>query len=90
MKRKLKDIINTKTAIHCDTEERTMALLKELENRGYEWNSGHLATEWNPYQYEEKAICIAINDRHCWFGNKIRYEEVNYTIVEFEDVDFED
>ena len=76
-----------KLAIHCDTEEKANKLLTAFDKMGKKWVSGNSYLKVNCWDEYEKDTC---------YSNQYRYTEINfykkdnYTIYEFEDVDFEE
>lgn len=57
---------NEKIAVHCDTEEKANAFLKECEKHGMNWHVCK-ATEKNYWIEEKEKTCYAYN----FFGDKI-------------------
>ena len=79
-------------AIHTPTEDQAKALLNELNKKGYKWNSGDKLTTMILYgDYKEDTCYYTLepNNRIC-YGSLSFYQENDYTIVEFKDIDFKE
>ena len=75
-----------KIAIHIPTEEQAKTLLKALDEKGYEWNSGKKLTDQRNY-YEN--ICYGFGkDNKVYYCSLAWYQKEHYTIIEFSDIDF--
>ena len=75
-----------KLAIHCDTEEKATKLLKVFDKMGHRWAAGNSYIEdtcWEPY---EEETCYS-NDGS--FGSIVAFREYGYTVLEFEEIEFE-
>ena len=76
-----------KLAIHCNTEEKANKLLTLFDKMGKKWFSGNSYLKVNCWDEYEKDTC---------YSNQYGYAEIdfykkdNYTIYEFDDVDFEE
>lgn len=73
--------------IHCNTEAKAMKLLKVFDKMGHRWAAGNSYIEdicWEPY---EEETCYS-NDGG--FGNIAAFREYGYTILEFDEIEFED
>ena len=84
-------------AIHTPTEEQAKALLKALDERGYEWISEEKLTDITCYEDEKENTCYTFYD--CYgklLDKKITYSPLDwhqgegYTIIEFKDIDFKE
>lgn len=74
-------------AIHCNTEAKAMKLLKVFDKMGHRWAAGNSYIEdicWEPY---EEETCYS-NDGG--FGNIVAFREYGYTILEFDEIEFEE
>lgn len=72
--------------IHCDTEAKAMKLLKVFDMTGHRWAAGNSYIEdtcWEPY---EEETCYS-NDGG--FGSIVAFREYGYTVLEFEEIEFE-
>lgn len=79
-----------KLAIHCDTEEKAKKLLKAFDKAGHRWTSGDSYIKGTNWEVYRKKTCYS-NDG-C-FGNIeyfIKYSKDHYTIIEFDEIEFED
>lgn len=74
-----------KLAIHCDTEEKAIKLLKEFDKLGKRWIGGNSYINANYWKCYREKTCYS-NDGA--YGKKNECELMNYKIYEFEDVDF--
>ena len=84
-----------KIAVHTPTEEQAITLFKALDEKGYTWNSGaNLTTKTFYEDYKEKTCYTFYNcygkllDKEIMFGPLYWYQEHDYTIIEFKDIDF--
>ena len=78
---------NRNFAVHCDSEEKAKKLLKAFDEAGYRWASGYSYTEYTCWTtYKEETCYIA--DR-C-FGSVEYCKEYDYTVLEFDEIEFED
>lgn len=87
-------------AIHTPTKKQAKALLKALDEKGYEWFSGNKLTTETQYEYEEENTCYDFYDYDFYDGvgklldKKVMYsplcwyQKYGYTIIEFTDIDF--
>ena len=66
-------ILNAKTVVHCDTEEKANSLLAEVEG----WNN-------NYWKYYKDQTCYDIRSNA--YGRLEYYKDKNYTILTYEDV----
>lgn len=74
-------------AIHCDTEEKAVKLLKVFDKMGKKWRSGNSYIEmvcWGPYK---QNICY---DNDNGYSSSDYYKANDYRIYEFEDVMIEE
>ena len=74
-------------AIHCDTEEKAAALLKELERHGFMWSSGEVPTKFTAWDFYKNETCY----ENYKSTMEICYADTNYfgrsyTIVEFDNI----
>jgi hypothetical protein len=76
-----------KLAIHCDTEEKAIKLLRAFDKMGKRWICGNSYLESNYWKVNKEDTC---------YNNINRYSSINwykkykYKIYEFEDIDFEE
>ena len=81
-----------KIAIHTPTEEQAQLLLSELDKRGYLWRGGNKLTDATYYENENTCYDFGMSN----YSDKVTYEsldwyqENNYTIVDFSDIDFKE
>ena len=76
-------------AIHTPTEEQAKALLTELDKKGYRWNSGEKLTTKTLFGINGKDICYNLgSDNKVSFGSLEFFQEYDYTIIEFSNIDF--
>ena len=85
-------------AVHTPTEEQAIALLEALDKKGYEWRTGTKLTTKTYYKNHKQNTCY--NFDFDLFGEKLGnkvlycsldcYQELNFTIIEFSDIDFTD
>lgn len=84
---KFKDIIGKRIAVHCDTKEKANKFLQECENMKWLRNGS-----W--YSEYRNGICYTIKDdgkSHGVFCSNVGfYTNEHYTIIEFDDIVFED
>ena len=74
-------------AIHCDTEEKAKKLLKVFDNLGHRWTTGVRYTMFTSWEIYKEETCYT-NDG-C-YGRIEYYRENNTTILEFDEIEFED
>ena len=78
-----------KIAVHTANEEQAKTLLKMLDEKGYEWSSGKKLTTKTLYEIYDKDICYNLgSDNEITYGPLEFYQEHDYTIIEFSDIDF--
>ena len=78
-------------AVHTPTEDEAKALLAKLHKRSYAWNSGTKLTIETFYKNYEEKTAYAFERRHkIAYCSLDWYQENDYTIVEFSDIDFQE
>ena len=89
LKKLLERAKTEKIAIHTPTKEQAITLMKALDKKSYRWNSGKKPKNEAYYENYEKRTCYDIekNNEVC-YGSLEWYEENDYTIIEFKDIDF--
>lgn len=81
----LKKYKNSKTVIHCDTEEKANDLLKYLDEQGIIWRIGDRLTENNYWEDYKERTCYNCNyENVLTYGSKYTYK---HNIIEWEIVD---
>ncbi len=77
--------------VHTPTEKQAITLLKALDKRGYEWLGGDKLTTETHYENEKENTCYAFepNNQICYSPLSF-YQEYDYTIIEFIDIDFKE
>ena len=77
--------------IHTPTEEQAKTLLKALDERGYKWLRGEKLTTETWSEYDEEDTCYNFElDKKIMYGPLDWYQENNYTIIEFSEIDFKE
>ena len=77
-------IMQPKTVVHCDTEEKANILLKWAHDQGYEWCSGTSYLADNEYKIHNQYTCYNLfRNKVC---NKQYYENEGYYILKFNDI----
>ena len=72
-------------AIHCDTKEKAIKLLKEFGKQGYKWKSGLSYLQRNYWNVCEDKTCYS----NVWtYGTADYYQEEGFEIIEFEEIEF--
>ena len=80
-----------KVVVHTPTEDQAKTLLKALDKRGYAWGSGAKLTTKTLYENNGKDICYKMgSNKIVFYGSLVWYQENDYTIIEFSDIDFTD
>lgn len=74
-------------AMHCSTREDAETFLNFLQNIGKRWCDGTKYSHTNYESYEERTA-YAFNEGK--FGTDSWYKEHSYTVLEFEDFDWDD
>ena len=71
-----------KIAVHCDTEEKANAFLKECEGHGLRWGDGAATREnnWKDYSTE---TCYCCYKNILAYTRKKYFAENDYTIIEY-------
>ena len=85
-------------AIHTPTEKQAKALLKALDEKGYEWFSGNKLTTITRYENHKENTCydfsIGIDGKLVFkkvmYSSLSFYQEEGYTIIEFSDINFKE
>ena len=82
-------------AVHTPTEEQAIALLNELDKKGYRWASGRNLTDNTRYEnYKENTCYIFGISSHSsevvMYGLLNWYQYDGYTIIDFSEIDFEE
>lgn len=67
-----------KIAVHCDTEEKAKAFLKECHDRGMEWYSGESLLSHSNWEVYHEETCYT---SEVTFSPKSHFEEEGYTII---------
>jgi|GEM_PF-4394086 len=70
-------------AIHCDTEEKVIKLLRAFDKMGKKWWTGESYLLENHWECDEREVCYS-NQGTC--AEKSNFGLKDYTIYEFEDV----
>lgn len=78
-------------AIHTPTEKQAVTLLKALDEKGYEWNSGKKLTTMTFYEDFREFTCynFQLNNK-IMYGSLKFHQEHDYTIIEFSDINFKE
>lgn len=80
-----------KIAIHTANEEQAKTLLTELDEIGYRWASGDKLTYITYYKVENESTCYNFKpNKKIMYSPLDYYQENNYTIIEFSDIDFKE
>lgn len=76
------EILNMRRiAVHCDTQEKAKALLKELEKYNVRWEKAKPEIDYNT------DTCYAVSDDYCLKNcTKSYYLTLDFKILEFEDL----
>ena len=84
-------------AIHTPTEKQAKALLKALDERGYEWTLIVKLTTKTCYKYYKENTCYSfydsygkLRDKEVWYCSLDWYQDEGYKIIEFSEIDFEE
>ena len=78
-------------AIHTTTETQATTLLEALDKKGYKWNSGHKLTIDTLYETYKENTAYTFEPRHkIAYCSLIWYQEYDYTIIEFSEIDFKE
>lgn len=78
-----------KLAIHTATEAQAIALLSELDKRGYTWHTGtKLTTRLSYWLYKENTCYDFDLNKEVWYGQLSFYQELGFTNIEFSEIDF--
>ena len=80
-----------KIAVHCNTEEKAKAFLRECDARGIKWRGGDKASKETCYHAYGVNTCYAFATRfsYCYstkgfgFGNVKTHKDAGYTIVDY-------
>lgn len=78
-------LIGKKIAVHCDTEEKAKAFLKECEDAGVRWVSEREATShtnWDTYK-SDSCYDTYFNDNKIGYAGISWYKQRNYEILEY-------
>lgn len=75
-----------KVVVHCDTEEKAMVLLEELDKCGVCWCGGMRIGSYTYWDYDEEDTCYHIDDDSLVHSSKDFYMRHNYRIIEFEEL----
>lgn len=76
-----------KLAIHCNTEEKAIKLLKVFDKMDKRWSTGDRYSKNNYWNEYEKDTCYNNGNQ---YSPIYYFKSNNYKVYEFEDVDFED
>ena len=80
-----------KIVIHTTTETQATTLLEALDKKGYKWNSGHSLTIDTLYETYKENTAYTFERRHrIAYCSLIWYQEYDYVIIEFSDIDFQE
>ena len=77
---------NGKYAMHCDTVEKANIFLNFLDENGKIWASGNKFTEYSLWEFYKEDTCYDFNAK--MFSYLGFYRENFYTILEFDDFDW--
>lgn len=87
----LERIKTEKIAVHTPTEEQAKTLLTELDKNGYTWCGGDGLTDRTRYEVKKENTCYAFNlNKRVSYCSLVWYQENDYTIIEFTDIDFKE
>lgn len=83
----LKEFFESKEwlAIHCDTAEKAIMLLKAFNDNGYKW--------WLGNKYSDMTCWLVYKEETCYtntgsYTNREYFESKGYKIIEFDDIVF--
>lgn len=86
--------VGSKVAMRCLSEEKANKFLAFLEEKGVSWRSGDPPTSRNYYNEYEGEACYSFTEgieyREIEFATADYYEDEGYTVLEFDDFDFEE
>ena len=74
-----------KVVVNCNTEEKAMKLLKELDKYNVKWFFGERASTCTYWDREKEDTCYCIDDNVLFYGNIDTYIYFRYRIIGFED-----
>ena len=74
-----------KIAIHTATEDQAIALLTELDKRGYRWRGGHYISTYAT-SYENESTCYNIGMGNLTYESLDWYQAHYFIIIEFKDI----
>lgn len=77
-------IMQPRTVVHCDTEDKANELLTEAHKRGLKWSNGNKYTEYNGFNVHESKTCYDFNNND--YGSYGHCKKFNYTILSFYDI----
>ena len=90
----LERVKTEKIVVHTPTETQAITLLKELDKRGYKWNSGNKLTATTHYEVYKENTCYDFGldelDKKVWYDSCSYCQEHDYAIIEFADIDFKE
>ena len=69
-----------KIAVHCDTEEKAIAFLKEAKAHGLKWVSGDDLEKYSLWSHYKENTCYTNNVSYC---DKGHYISIGYTIIDY-------
>lgn len=79
----VKDLIDKKIVINCNTEEKANELLVKLDNEGIKWCSGRSTKEYNNYGDYGRRTCYEIGHEGVKYQNQEYYEDVGCKIYRY-------
>ena len=89
-KKNIIEIMRSRVAVNCDSEEKAEALLKELEEHGIRWGSGKSLfsfRSWGQYEHKTCYVLDYIYDppalSYCGYDF---FEKKGYKIIKFEEL----
>ena len=83
-----KVVFTNEMVIHCDEEEKAYALINELQNRGFIWQTGEKHSTENRWHYNKihTSYRISLEEKLLNYGGDRWYIEKGYTIIQFLDL----
>ena len=77
-----------KYVMHCDTSEKAEIFCNFLDKSGWTWNSGTSYKKMTCWENYNKDTIYYFN--HGVYNNKKNAERIGYTVLEFDDFDWEE
>lgn len=77
-------------AVHCDTEDKAKALLRQLDAVGVTWSSGACLTDFTAYEIYKELTCYMVDKAGLGYCTLSYFEDKEIPVIPFDFISHED